>query len=244
MSSDTLLRHMKTHRARHNVAGPHSVGGWGNMDSNQRLNSRAAMSDDTSMILGSTLDSDLDLEDATLGLTETAHNRRSVLLQDHSTTTRPNSDVFSGDQVMINDHATMNVPTAGDQLLNLDFSNWLLDENLVDLGLGESWIEPVSANERSQPMPPPMAPAEQCDKPPVVPDLRPIWYNQPRRTVDSLHDDYEGTKRQHTTTFRRDIDDTYRTHMVKELCTPLPNDPLPSLDFLVQPFVVHFAFHV
>lgn len=195
------------------------------------------MGDHRPTLIGSAavLDPDFDLEDATLDLTVAGANRESALLSEASASARAEPDIFSSEQAMGEDPPRMENAVLGGSLLHFDPSNWFLDENLVDLGLGETWNEPQSADYWSPLRLQTLSAADLINQTPNVLDLQQIWYNHARRTIDSLHDDYETTRRPDAATLRRDtsIDETYRTHMVEELSPRVRNEPLPSLEFLV-----------
>lgn len=124
-----------------------------------------------------------------------------------------------------------------DSAVHFDTTNWLLDENFVDLfdPGNMTWNETRSPNHHpSRPLSPSSSLDNQTRKCPVALDLRHIWYVQARNTIEELHDRSEGRARgQRFTTSGRDIDELYLTNIVEELGKPPRQDPLPSIDFLV-----------
>ncbi|KIX06620.1 uncharacterized protein Z518_04596 [Rhinocladiella mackenziei CBS 650.93] len=147
-----------------------------------------------------------------------------------STDSRINPGVFPRDQYRNLNDSTVDYTAFADPLLHFDATNWLLDENFVDIGIGQlTRNDPPT--DRSNPRPQPLPSIKESNNPPAVLDLRHMWYVQTRRTVDGLYHDYEGTGRQIVNSLR-DIDEIYRTNMVEELRAPLRNEPLPSIDFL------------
>ena len=130
-----------------------------------------------------------------------------------------------------------------DPLLYFDATNWLLDENFVDIESWDlNWYESRRLTVRPHLKSTSLSFAKESNNPPKVLDLRRMWYIKIQTLVDHLHDDGAGTGRQAVNALRRDIDETYHTKMVEELRTPLRNEPLPSIDFLVFDMFPHISY--
>jgi hypothetical protein len=222
LPSDTLLRHTKTHKAR---------------DCDEEQASSNTWSGRGTMINGVApgLNSDFDINEVTLELMAAGGDRSSTLVPGSPTLARPDFDAFSHDETAAEHRSLIEHPPSADAPLQFDPSNWLLDEDLVDFGLGDAWNE-LRYTDNSTSWPRSTLATERANQLPAVSDLRQVWYNQPRRTLHSLHHDDEHENREPSaTTLRSDIDETYRTHMVEELCISPRRGPLPSLDFMVTP---------
>ncbi|KIW86609.1 uncharacterized protein Z519_12793 [Cladophialophora bantiana CBS 173.52] len=128
---------------------------------------------------------------------------------------------------------SINVSPLADHLLHFDATNWLLDENFVDVGGGDfNWNEPHDIHDQPSSGLSHLPFARENNNSPAVLDLGPVWYVQVHSTVHDIPDDSHGVGRQVINAMRGEIDEIYRTNMDEELRAPLRNDPLPSIDFL------------
>ncbi|EXJ55056.1 uncharacterized protein A1O5_12795 [Cladophialophora psammophila CBS 110553] len=127
----------------------------------------------------------------------------------------------------------IDVSPLADHLLHFDATNWLLDENFVDVGSGDfNWNEPRDIHDQPTSTLSHLPSARENNNSPAVLDLGPVWYVQVHSTVHDVPDDNHRVGRQVIDAMRGEIDEMYRTNMDEELRAPLRNDPLPSIDFL------------
>lgn len=163
---------------------------------------------------------------------------RGSTLQPTATTSvdsRTNPDIFPHHQITNMYGSAIDNALFADHQLHFDATSLVLDEGVFDIGGREfASNEPRNLNDWAYLRSQSLAVGKESNKPPTVLDLWQMWYIQIWSTVDDLYDDYNGeTGGQVVDTPRKDLDETYRTTMVEELCIPLRNEPLPPIDFLV-----------
>ncbi|EXJ69322.1 uncharacterized protein A1O5_07358 [Cladophialophora psammophila CBS 110553] len=152
-----------------------------------------------------------------------------------STDQRASFDAFPGHQLTSIESSVLDGFALNDPLLQFDATNWLLDEDFVDIeNVGSSLYEARPLSGQPHLKPAPLSSTRGSDRPPSVLDLRRMWFLQVRSHIGVE------TEVQAVSTERSDIDENYHTQMVEELRTPLPNEPLPSVDLLN--LCIHFFF--
>lgn len=142
---------------------------------------------------------------------------------------RPTFDSFSSPQLTNTETSGLDHFTFDDTMLQFDTTNWLLDDTFADIGNDDSAVhEPWAFSSQSQLKPADLPSTRASDRPPSIADLRRMWFrdiwshNGNENEVHSV-----GTE-------SNDIDENYLTEMVQALGTPVPNEPLPSIDLLVH----------
>lgn len=274
MISDTLLRHLKTHRTRHRRQGPPQTRSHvdNENDHPQTLAGDVTLQDPDTGVGAKHPPGDPDLgpKDATLGLTldprpqectmapptfdqtqtrvtdshaaivspeQTIRDQtsdQSLLFQFGSSTTAGQDAGFPAYETTVGYQSLVDNPLFSDNFMHFDATNWLLDEHLVDFGLGDlMWNEPLYGNDGSNMRPQSSVMSKGRNDIPTVIDMRKMWYNHPRRTLDTFNVRDEAMAPHGNTTTGKDIDETYRNHMNDELSPPSRDEPLPSIDFLV-----------
>lgn len=279
MTSDTLLRHLKTHRTRHRRQGPPQTKSLVDIhnDHPQTLAGDVTSQDPDTGVGAKHPPGDPNLgpKDAILEITLDPRPQECIMAPPtfDQTQTRgavSHAAIFSPEQTIRDQTSDQPLPfqfgssttagqdtefpvyetTAGyqslvdnplfsDNFMHFDATNWLLDEHLVDFGLGDLiWNEPLHGNDGSNMRPQSSAIAKGRNDIPAVLDIRRMWYNHPRATLDTFNVRDEAMVPHSNTTTAKDIDETYRNHMNDELSPALRDEPLPSIDFLVITYLL------
>lgn len=142
---------------------------------------------------------------------------------------RPTFDSFSSSQLTHTDSSGLDHFIFDDPMLQFDTTNWLLDDTFTDVGNVESAVHEVRAfSSHSQLKPADLPSTRASDRPPSIADLRRMWFR------DIWNHNGDENEVQSVGTESNDIDENYLTEMVQALGTPVPNEPLPSIDLLVH----------
>lgn len=133
------------------------------------------------------------------------------------------------------DESMMDGATFADALVQFDASNWLLDEDFINLS-GDDLL--FGANRISSDLiyqrPAATNSTKDGNLAPKVLDLRRMWHVQTRSALVDLDYDPDDTGKPPSAARGRDIDELYHNQLTEGLRPPLRNEPLPSIDILVM----------